>query len=270
MPHHPDRHFRFENIRNFRDFGGYAIQGSGNGPGKVRRGRLFRSAHFAEASEGDLQRLASLGATAIADLRRPDERAREPNRLPAQAGGPEMRVIHSGEGPIEHAPWTVFVRAGNFSLPAIREFMIGTYRDLPFDSTHIALYREWLLELANDTGPAIIHCAAGKDRTGFGVALTLGLLGVGWADIMADYLLTNQVLEMDGGPSRIRKKLGMHLVGEASDEAVLLFAGVRADYLLEAMTRVEEMHGSLEGYATDVLHIDPSTQARLRAVLCEP
>ncbi len=266
MPNDPTRHYRFENIRNFRDFGGYATKDGG----KVRRARLFRSAHFAEASTQDLARLAELGATAIADLRRPDERAREPNRFPQASDSDEkIQVIAFGDEPGAEAPWMVFVRAGDFSVPAIRNFMIGTYRELPFEESHIALYRDWLLALAEASGPAIIHCAAGKDRTGFGVAVTLGLLGVSRADIMADYLLTNHVLTMDGGLSRIRKKLGNPGGDAVSDEAMLLFAGVHADYLQAAMDAVDERHGGVGSYVKNVLGVDSATEARLRLTLCE-
>lgn len=253
MPHDPTRHYRFENIRNFRDFGGYATEGGG----KLRRGRLFRSAHFAEATPGDLARLAGLGATALADLRRPDERARAPNRFPAPGHGDNpVRVMTIDDGSTAEAPWMHFVRERNFSVPAIRDFMIGTYRDLPFDEGHIALYRDWLLELAADRGPAIIHCAAGKDRTGFGVALTLALLGVAWPDILADYLMTNEVLTMDGGAARLRKQWGFSLRDAISDEAMLLFAGVHADYLQAAMRAIEERHGGLDSYVKHVLGVD--------------
>ena len=61
----------FDGVRNFRDFGGYASRHGGN----VKRGLLFRSGHYGEATEADLEKIADLGIHLQADLRRPDERA---------------------------------------------------------------------------------------------------------------------------------------------------------------------------------------------------
>src|SRR5262249_22097652 len=70
------RHIDFEGIENFRDFGGYdTAQGRPLG-----RGLLYRSANHAYATDADLKRMAELGLAAIVDLRRPEERTREPSR----------------------------------------------------------------------------------------------------------------------------------------------------------------------------------------------
>ena len=65
-----DRVKPFENIRNFRDFGGY----EGADGRMVKTGMLFRSAQFGEATEADLAALETYNIAVQADLRRPDER----------------------------------------------------------------------------------------------------------------------------------------------------------------------------------------------------
>lgn len=67
-----DRIYSLQGVRNFRDFGGYTSRHGG----QVKRGRLFRSGHYAEATEDDLKALDALGIHLQADLRRPDERER--------------------------------------------------------------------------------------------------------------------------------------------------------------------------------------------------
>ena len=69
------RHVTLEGIRNFRDFGGYRGHA-----GRMARGRFFRSAHYAHASDEDLDHLAGMGIGAVVDLRRPEERTRMPSR----------------------------------------------------------------------------------------------------------------------------------------------------------------------------------------------
>ena len=74
-----DRILPFDGVRNFRDFGGYASRHGGT----VRKGRLYRSGHYAEATEADLEKIADLGIHLQADLRRPDEREKQPGKWSA-------------------------------------------------------------------------------------------------------------------------------------------------------------------------------------------
>ena len=67
---------RFDKLDNFRDYGDYATTAAG----RVRPGRLFRSAHHADVTDADLDRISALGIGAVIDLRRPDERRRQPSR----------------------------------------------------------------------------------------------------------------------------------------------------------------------------------------------
>ena len=74
-----DRILPLEGVRNFRDFGGYASRHGGH----VKQGRLFRSGHYAEATHGDLQQIRQKRIAVQADLRRPDERERQPGKWSA-------------------------------------------------------------------------------------------------------------------------------------------------------------------------------------------
>ncbi len=71
-----DRILPLEGVGNFRDFGGYATGGGR----RIRRGRLYRSAHHAQATDADLEAIAALELAAIVDLRRGEERERMPSR----------------------------------------------------------------------------------------------------------------------------------------------------------------------------------------------
>jgi hypothetical protein len=73
------------------------------------------------------------------------------------------------------------------------------YRRLPFKERHVDLFRRFFLALAEAKGPALIHCAAGKDRTGVLAALTHHIAGVSDDDVIDDYLLTND-------PSRFERR----------------------------------------------------------------
>lgn len=68
--------------------------------------------------------------------------------------------------------------------------LAGLYRMVNDGASHLLV--ELVHEVAAADGPVLVHCAAGKDRTGIGVALILRLLGVDRDAVMADYLLTDE------------------------------------------------------------------------------
>lgn len=68
--------------------------------------------------------------------------------------------------------------------------LAGLYRLVNEDAAHLLV--ELVGEIAVADGPVLVHCAAGKDRTGIGVALVLRLLGVAHEEVIADYLLTDE------------------------------------------------------------------------------
>ncbi len=68
--------------------------------------------------------------------------------------------------------------------------LAALYRVVLEDAAHLLV--DLVHEVAGADGPVLVHCAAGKDRTGVGVALVLKLLGVTRDDVMADYVLTER------------------------------------------------------------------------------
>jgi rhodanese-related sulfurtransferase len=70
------------------------------------------------------------------------------------------------------------------------ESLVALYSVLLEDASHLLV--ELVHEVADADGPVLVHCAAGKDRTGVGVALVLRLIGVSHDDVIADYLLTDE------------------------------------------------------------------------------
>jgi protein-tyrosine phosphatase len=254
------RHIDFEGIENFRDFGGYeTVHGR-----PLKRGLLYRSANHAYATEADLARMGQMGLAAIIDLRRPDERAREPSkRWPGFGAAVVENDILS-----DHADWAVVMKG----LPEITaqwfyEDSKGYYRRAPFEPRHVDLYRRYFQMLAELDGPSVVHCAAGKDRTGLICALTHHVAGVSHDDMMADYLLTNDESrlsrKMDFLGPWIEKQVGL----SASREALRVAVSVNADYLETAFEVILDRHGSLDAYLAEVLGVDEGLRERLHARL---
>lgn len=242
------RKIPFEAIENFRDFGDYAA-----GQKRIKPRLLFRSAHQAEATDADLEAMKALGIGLILDLRRPNERERMPSRRYAGFAG---TVIENHDGPEGDDPWLLFLKDSDLSPESMRGYMRVYYDDAPHVPRHIDLYTRWFEALAEAPGPALVHCAAGKDRTGIICALTHHIAGVHPDEIIEDYLLTND-------PERFARRaptFAAHieeLTGRRpTQEAMNTAMGVEAEYLHAAFEAMKAKNGSIDGYLEQVLGVD--------------
>lgn len=252
-----NRFLALEGVRNFRDFGGYSSRLGG----RVRHGRLYRSAHFAEATAADMRLLDGLGAVALVDLRRPQERQWQPNKWPASAGV-AVHASSADDGEAE-PPHLAFLRTGDLTPEGVDAFMRATYQSLPFLPSHVELFRAFFGSLLAGEGACVIHCAAGKDRTGVLAAVTLLALGVAREDVLEDYLLTNQVAEFESRLPALQKALEAYAGRTLPLEALRPFAGVREAWLSAALGAIEARHGGVGGYLEQILGFDSSACARL-------
>ena len=256
-----DRLHAFEAIDNFRDYGDYATAAGR----RVKPGRLLRSAHHARASEADLERLKALDIGAVVDLRRPSERRDQPSRRPEGFSG---QIIEGGVDDGAEAPHITFLKTADLTPDSGRRFMTQTYRSLPFDASHQDVFGRYFQALADQTETSrnravVIHCAAGKDRTGFLAALTHYLLGVSRDDMVEDYLLTNTAVDLAGRAPSIAKQLHKMTGRVASDDAIVAFLGVEAAYLDAALAEVEARHGSVDAYLKEALGVDAARRDRI-------
>lgn len=252
-----DRLIPFDRVLNFRDFGGWETADGAS----VARGRLYRSAHFAEASEADIERLGALGVSVVVDLRRVEERKREPNRWP----GAGARVIANDEGPQDALPPHLqALLASDLSAENVTAYMHRLYRDFASSPRHIDLYRRWFSALLAEEGPAVIHCAAGKDRTGLGCALTLIALGVPDEAVYADYEFTNAAIDLDARLPRMKARMEERMGRTLNDEALRPMLGVHVDYLRTAFKAIDAQYGSSAAYLERALGVGAAERALLR------
>jgi protein-tyrosine phosphatase len=164
---------------NVRDLGGYPTSDGG----RVRRGLVYRADSVHRLSEEDVLTLEALGITTVIDLRRDDEVARL-GRGPVAAWA--SVVFHV---PLPEGPAATEQRSSGPGGPADLEYLYQAY------ARHGA--RELALVLGVLAGPrslpALVHCYAGKDRTGVVAALLLSLLGVEEDLVVADYAASSLV-----------------------------------------------------------------------------
>lgn len=251
-----DRILPLEGVRNFRDFGGYA---SSHG-GRVRRGRLFRSGHYAEATHEDLQQIRHLRIAVQADLRRPDEREKQPGKWSAP-----LTITHDG-GREHEAPHTKFLMKVEANAAKAEAWMTDYYRAAPFKPHHKELFSSWFTHLSEieDDEAGLVNCAAGKDRTGILCALTHHILGVSEEDIREDYILTNVAVDVDGRLPEIAEMFNAHIGKNYEPEVFRPFIGVRLPYLETALGTILDEVGSLDTYLSDTLGVTPAQQDTIR------
>ena len=250
------RHLDFDGIHNFRDFGGYATA-SGR---RLKAGRLYRSANHHRATETDLERLRALGLAVIVDLRQPDERQREPSR---RWEGFTCQVVENDLSEA-HPDFVAQVRTSDLSPAWFYAHSTDFYERAPYEPRHVDLFRRYFHALAESDGAVLVHCAAGKDRTGLICALTHHLAGVCRDDMVEDYLLTNDEARMAAKMEFLGPFFDRLVGRRPSDEALRVAVGVHADYLDRAFAAIEARDGSLDGYLERTLGLDAPLRERLR------
>lgn len=247
---------RLDAVDNARDYGDYATAAGR----RLKPGLLFRTAHHARATDADLDRMAGWRIGTVVDLRRPSERRQQPSRRPVGFTGSVIEVVHD-DG--REAPHLTFLKTTDLTENSGRAFMTDTYRSMPFDPGHLDVFARYFRALGEGEGATVIHCAAGKDRTGLLAALTHHLLGVHHDDLVGDYLLTNAAVDLAGRAPAIAKQLHAITGRVASDAAVTAFLGVEPAYLDAAFAAMRDRHGSIEAYLEQALGVDTVLRDRI-------
>ena len=240
------RVLQLENVHNFRDYGGYSVAGGR----RVRLGLLWRSGEHGGASEADLVEIGALDLATVIDLRGNGERAANPCRRPQGFTGEVL--FHDGET----AGLALHVEAakGVIDEAGARIAMQRLYQNIAFRPNLVPILRRYFVALGARDGSSVVHCLAGKDRTGFAVAMLHHALGVHRDDIMADYLLTNVAGNIErriaAGGSAIQDKYGA--ITEATIRTLM---GVEAEYLAATFAAIEQRHTSIDAYLDEVLNV---------------
>lgn len=160
------RRIPFEKIENFRDIGGYAAR-----YGETQYGVVYRSGYLGDATSKDLDTLVHLGVKTIIDLRNADDKKRTPDKTLSDSRFTNLSFPVNGDG----------------RVPKNRVDMIASYLEILEDPQKA---RAVFLALAHCEKPCVLHCTAGKDRTGCFVAVLLLANGVPFHDVNADYMLS--------------------------------------------------------------------------------
>jgi protein-tyrosine phosphatase len=243
---------------NFRDIGGYPTQAGGT----VRWGRVYRAGVLSYFTDRDHATLHDLDVRAICDLRRAEEREREPSSWPAGANRQRPTHLHWDDG--SNTP-TIrgFAASRPYTAAGMFDSMIDLYRALP----------EWMAGrihglfecVATGSVPLVVHCAAGKDRTGVAIAVLLRALDVSPQTAIEDYLLTNEAGDFEQFlRNRHDTQLGLtdihHPLLSMPDDIRRVLFMAHADFLQAAFESIEAL-GGLDRYLEKIVGVSGEQRA---------
>lgn len=232
--------------------------------GALRPGRLFRSSELSALNDGDRDCLHQLRVSDVADLR--SRREVERHGLGRVPGGVDLHSLPipdpavdgapaAGAAPHEHAFKRLITEKTDDGslLDAAIDYMVDEYCRFPtFGGTQRALRQ--VISLLGAGRAVLAHCFAGKDRTGFVVALVLEAVGVEHEAILADYLHSNVAVAqlrarlLESLRQRPDEGYGPEVIELAAARLSDEVLGVRAQYLTVARETIDDTFGSLDGY----------------------
>lgn len=245
-----NRHFKLDNIQNFRDLGGY----QGEDGKRVKWGKIFRSGDFADATDKDLEVLKNLHIKTIIDLRESDEYENYPDQFKA----PNMIHIPINVG--NRAYIRDKIIDGSFLRGDAIIYTQDMYKSIV--ENHSEQLNAIFDLLCNpDNYPIVFHGHLGKDKTGLVSALLLNSLGVSDEDVRDDYLMSNSYIYEQQVIGEAR------FLPERMQEAATVICKVNMTYLDYAKACMERDHSSVEEYMNIEVGLSPEKMKKLHKIL---
>jgi protein-tyrosine phosphatase len=224
---------------NFRDVGGMPTASGGI----VRPGVLYRSEGPASFDEVHRSELATLGIKLVCDLRSNSERDKDPNDWSTAARLLNMDIT-ADLRVSTNAGWATL--KNNPTLEAGRRALAVNYSQMP---DQILPNLEMLVDAVVGGGtPLLVHCTAGKDRTGVMVAILLMALGVPRELIIADYQRSEVFALNMRARGGVVEQFEDHFGFRPSEELIDAMIGVDLEFLDAALDAITENWGSIDGF----------------------
>lgn len=240
-----------ERVPNFRDIGGYqTIDGR-----RVAWGKIYRAASLAHMTPGDQQRLRDLGVQLVCDLRTEEETAEDPDQLPD--GMPYLHLPAQSDDNRLLQLTRMMLSQDYFAT-----LLPDLYTRVMIDGNPQVFAEIFRRAADADQLPLVIHCAAGKDRTGIAVALILRVLGVPEDVVIADYTLSNHYNAYFRSMSeRAMGQLNVLGISEGQFAPLLLADGAVMQATLD---HIRGRYGSISNYLKAAAGLDAATLDKVR------
>ena len=221
----------WDGCANVRDLGGHPLEHGGQTTYRA----YVRADSLRNLSASGWQALVEYGIARVVDLRWHEELALdEPYDVPVEV----VHVPLFGASP--DAEYGRYLDERLDATESTAEYFRWSYLD--FLDRHKANFGAAMNELADADGTAVVHCMAGKDRTGLVAALLLRHAGVGIEQVAHDYAATDIA----------RIPVHRAWIAGARDEADAArrerLSATPHDAMVGVLTGIEERHGTVAGY----------------------
>ena len=252
---------RLAGATNFRSLAGLP----GAGGRRIRPHVLMRADRLTGLTADDWHALASTGIATICDLRSDSERAEHPNRVPPQLA---LRELHCDiRNDLRADPALARLLVDDPTARGAERVMIEIYSRFPsYMGTTLTAVVDRLLA---GGAPMLVHCSAGKDRTGFVIAMLLHALDVPEPLIREDYLASRHWPGSIHHRASLEARLGRFMPASELAAAVDTVIDVREVYLDAALGAAVAEFGSISRYLEVAAGLDAARRDRLREALLE-
>lgn len=258
-----ERYVDLEGTFNFRDMGGYV----GRYGRCVAMGKLFRSDELSKLSQEDIHYLENMKLKCIIDYRGEKERV---NNEDKEINGANIYYLDpkADVAALASSEANDHFRMENLTADKAKAMMIAQNAQFVLADSSKQAYRKMFDLLLDESNlPLVQHCRGGKDRTGYGAALILLVLGVSKADVMKDYLLTNVYKRKKNEKSL--KELYEKTHNEDQVKAMRYLKEANEEFLSKALDTIDEQFNNIENYVHQELHLSDEEIKRLEDIYQE-
>ena len=251
-----------EGARNFRDLGGYKTEDGRT----VKWGLVYRSGVLHDLTDDAYDFIDDLGIKTVVDFRATEEREEEPTKW---RGGDDTEFLTWDYSSASNSKFlAAILKKPDLSPADVTAAMAGFYGEMIYD--HSEKYAAMFERLLETDAPLAFHCSAGKDRTGVGAALILTALGVDRETVIADYAMTELVVDYEAAfasEEEVDEDSPYAFLTKLPNEIVRPLLRSDPKYIKAAIERMEKDHGSVMGYIESELGVDENEIETLRTRL---
>jgi protein-tyrosine phosphatase len=256
-----ERRLPLECCNNVRDLGGYETT-----DGRiVRWNRIYRANDLSKLTPEDFEYLSQFNIRLVCDFRSERESEASPSHV-IERNSPVRLSLPVDQTGLDPNEVRRRIRTGGMVAFGAEKRMKDAYRAFVTDYSE-----EWTAMFQRlvrpENLPTVVHCTAGKDRTGFASALVLLTLGVPVETVFEDYLLTNYYQQ--NFFRFVLRWVPLYSFFRTDPKDLLPLLEARRDYLQTAFDEMVERHGSIEGYLEQALGLKTSLRSRLKAQFLE-